>query len=218
MKSLESIRFNLVCQRRKAIISQPPAYIYKSDCIYVPMSLFHARTARPISTKFCTDLPTNSEKVLKTSVTHQLYPWTQGYPTLQNQNGSLEKKLCFTKNVQMGDVCSSNFSRAAPGPGWLVFYIYRRSDCLYWCTYMYPFHAQTARPISTKFCTDLPANSGKVLNTSVTPPTWPPGPQGTPNSKTWSLEKKLCFTQNVQMGDVSSSNFSRAAPGPGWLV
>jgi len=36
---------------------------------------------------------------------------------------------------------------------------------------MSPFHAQTTRPITTKFCTDLATNSGKVLNTSMTPPT-----------------------------------------------
>jgi len=33
------------------------------------------------------------------------------------------------------------------------------------------FHAQTAGPISTKFSTDLHTISGKVLNTSITPPT-----------------------------------------------
>jgi len=84
-----------------------------------------------------------------------------------------------------------------------------KSDCLYLPFYvpMSPFFARTAGPISTKFCTDLPANSGKVLNTSMTPPTQPlhpqspqpmnprvpnpwtpgyptPGPPGTPNSKT----------------------------------
>jgi len=49
---------------------------------------------------------------------------------------------------------------------------------LYICSYlpMYPFHARTAGPISTKFCTDLPANSGKVHNTSMTPPTQPLDP------------------------------------------
>jgi len=41
---------------------------------------------------------------------------TPGHPKLQNLNRSWEKKPCFTKNVQMGQVSSSNFSRAAPGP------------------------------------------------------------------------------------------------------
>jgi len=39
-------------------------YIYKTDCLYVPMSLFHTQTARPISSKFCTDLHTDLGKVL----------------------------------------------------------------------------------------------------------------------------------------------------------
>jgi len=38
------------------------------------------------------------------------------------------------------------------------------------------FHMQTDVPISTKFCTDLHTISGKVLNTSLTPPSWPPYP------------------------------------------
>jgi len=43
---------------------------------------------------------------------------------------------------------------------------------------MYPFHAQTAGPIPTKFCTErIPTNSGKVLNTTMTPPTRPLDPE-----------------------------------------
>jgi len=41
------------------------------------------------------------------------------------------------------------------------------------------FHARTAQPISTKFCTDLDTNSGRVLNTSMAPPTRPPDPRAT---------------------------------------
>jgi len=45
------------------------------------------------------------------------------------------------------------------------------------CTHLYvavfPFYAVL---ISTKFCTDLPTNSGKVLNTSMTPSTQLPDP------------------------------------------
>jgi len=47
------------------------------------------------------------------------------------------------------------------------------------CTYVIPlspFHARTAGQISAKFCTDLTTNSGKVLNTSMTPPTLPLDP------------------------------------------
>jgi len=130
-------------------------YIYKTDCNYVPMSLFHARTARPISTKFCTDLPTNPGMVLSTSMTPPTLPLDPGVPQTPK------------------DVSSSNFSGAAPGPGWLVIYIYK-SECLY--LPMSPFHARTARPISIKFCMDLPTNSGKVLNTSMTLPIQPLDP------------------------------------------
>jgi len=59
---------------------------------------------------------------------------------------------------------------------------------------MSPFHAQTAGPISTKFCTDLPANSGKALNTSMTPPIQPldSGVPQTPKPKRVTGEKTLC--------------------------
>jgi len=67
------------------------------------------------------------------------------------------------------------------------------------CTYvlMSPFHARNARPISTKFCTDLPTNSWKVLNTSMTPPTRPLDPRvpETPKSKWVTGEKTLCYGQ-----------------------
>jgi len=65
---------------------------------------------------------------------------------------------------------------------------------------MSPFHARTARPISTKFCTDLPTNSGKVLNTTMTPPTRPPDPgvPQTPKPKWVTGEKTLC---NVKCPD-----------------
>jgi len=89
----------------------------------------------------------------------------------------MEKKLCFTKNVQMGDFISINFCWAVSGPGWLV---YIKHAVL---ISMSLFHEQTAIPISTKFFSDLHTNSGKVLNTRMTLPTQPPDP-GTPNSKT----------------------------------
>jgi len=140
---------------------------------------FHARTARPISTKFCTDLPTNSGKVLSTSITPTTRPLDPGVPQTL-------KPLCNVKCP--GHVSSSNFSRAAPGPGWLVcIYIYKR-DCS-----MSLFHKRTAWPISTKFCTDLHTNSGKVLNTSLTLPTLHPDPGllKTPKPKQITGEKTL---------------------------
>jgi len=64
---------------------------------------------------------------------------------------------------------------------------------------MSPFHAQAAWPIFTKFCTDLHTNSGKVLNTSMTPPTGPldPVPQ-TLKPKRVTGEKTFC---NVKCPD-----------------
>jgi len=67
------------------------------------------------------------------------------------------------------------FSRAAPGPRWLVSLYIKET------VPMSPFHVRTDGPISTKFCTDLHTNLGKVLNTIMIPTS---GPQGTPNSKT----------------------------------
>jgi len=43
--------------------------------------------------------------------------WRLGYPV---PGVPQTPKLCFTKNVQVGDLISLNFFRAAPGPSWLV--------------------------------------------------------------------------------------------------
>jgi len=88
-------------------------YLKQAVPYYLPMYV-PAQTAGPISTKFCTDLLTNSGKLLNTTMTPQPDPLTPGYPKLQNLSRSQEKKLCFTKNVQMGDFSSLNFSLAAP--------------------------------------------------------------------------------------------------------
>jgi len=90
-------------------------YIKVTVCSYVPFSRPNCRTNLH---QILHSPPTNSGKVLITSMTAPT--WTPGYPKLQNPNKSRERKLCVTQNVQMGDVSSSNFSRAAPGPGWLV--------------------------------------------------------------------------------------------------
>jgi len=92
-------------------------YIKVTGCNHVPMSLFHKRTARPISTKFCTDLPTNPGMVLSTSMTASTRPPDPRVPQTPKY------------------VSSSNFSRAAPGPGWLVCYILcdvRKIDFYLW--------------------------------------------------------------------------------------
>jgi len=73
------------------------------------------------------------------------------------------------------------------------------TNCL--CTYlptdvsMSLFHAQTARPISTKFCTDLHTDAGKVLITSMTPPT-PRVPQS-PKPKQISGEKTFLYKKCI---------------------
>jgi len=78
---------------------------------------------------------------------------------------------------------------------WLCLHIQKR---LYLT--MFAFHLRTAGPISTKLCTDLPTNLGKVLNTSMIPPTWPldSGIPKTPNPKWVTGEKTLC---NVKCPD-----------------
>jgi len=69
---------------------------------------------------------------------------------------------------------------------------------------MFPYHARTARPISTKFYTDLPANSGKVLNTCMTPPTQPLDPRvpQTPKPEWRETGEKTLFNVNVQTGTL----------------
>jgi len=72
--------------------------MYKTDCLYLPMyvpvSLFHVQMAVPISTKFCTDLHTNSGKVLniKYDPTNPI-PNPGGIPIAQNLSRSWEKNF-----------------------------------------------------------------------------------------------------------------------------
>jgi len=119
-----------------------------------------------------------------TSFSHEFWlnilPGNESWPGLQGTNKVFISALPIEMTVlaMMTDLPPhiSSFQNKS-------IYIYK-SDCLYLCTYvpmylciyvpMSPFHARTARPISTKVCTDLPTNSGKVLNTIMTPPTQPP--------------------------------------------
>jgi len=89
---------------------------------------------------------------------------------------------------------------------------------LYLCTYLCPFHEGTARLISTKFCTDLPTNSGKVFNTSMTPQTRALDPGQTPKPKWVMVEKTLCNVKCPDGYPFAVQLISRAAPGPGWPV
>jgi len=70
----------------------------------------------------------------------------------------------------------------------LCIYIYKRGPlylCIYLCTIV-PLSQANRQTNLPKFCTDLHTNSGKVLNTSMTPPTKPLWPQSTSNSNTWA--------------------------------
>jgi len=105
----------------------------------------------------------------------------------------------------MGDFLSLNF---CPMQCWSPFglYIYKR---LCPCTYLPVslFYTQTAKPISTKFCTDLHTNSGKVPNTSLTPPTWTPDP-GVPQNPKPFWWYHLCKTFLSQQNNISLFTFS----------
>jgi len=131
---------------------------------------FHARTAQPISTKFCTDLTANSGKVLGTSITPPTRPLDPRVPQTQ-------KPLC---NVTCPDG-RFNFTKFFPGSARarLASLSIHKNISIQKRLFvpMSLFHAQPAQPISTKFCTDLNTNSGKVLNTCMTPPTQPPNPR-----------------------------------------
>jgi len=79
-------------------VTQKSIYIKVTICTYVPMSLFHAQTAKPISTKFCSDLPTNSGKVLNTSMTPLTLPLDPRLPqTPKPKWVTGEKTLCNGK-------------------------------------------------------------------------------------------------------------------------
>jgi len=152
------------------------------------MSPFHTWTALPISTKFCTNLHTNSGKVLNTIITSPTQPLDPGVSqTPEPKWVTGEKTLC---NVKCPDGWRKliKFLPGSAGPGWLI-YIYKCETV--WP--MSPFHARAARSISTKFCTNLPTSSGKVLNTSITSPIQPldPGVPQTPKPKWVTGEKTL---------------------------
>jgi len=93
-------------------------YAYKTDCLYL---------CPPFTWKLPDQSPPNFEQTSTLTRRRFLTPptrppdsWVTQTPKPQQITG---KKLCFTKNVQMGDLISLNFSRATPGPGWLVYNI-----------------------------------------------------------------------------------------------
>jgi len=87
----------------------------------------------------------------------------------------------------------------------------KQTVCTYLCTCV-PLSLANCRTNLRQICTDLHTNSGKVLKTSLTPPTQPPDPgvPQTPKPKQ-NTREKLYFTKNALY-------FSRTAPDPGWLV
>jgi len=151
--------------------------------------------------KFCTDLPTNSGKALNTSMTRcQPDPQTPRYPYL---NWSLEKKLCFTKNVQMGDVSSSNFSQASPGPGWLVYI--KQTFCMCLCP---SFKHKPLNQSPPNFAQTSTPTWGGFLK-QVSPGQPDPLTPGYP--KLQNLEKNFALQKCIKF-------FPRTPLGPGWLV
>jgi len=64
--------------------------------LFVPMSLFHARTAGPISPNFVQTTTPTKERFLTQVWPRQLNTLTPGNPKLQNLSRLQEKKLCFT--------------------------------------------------------------------------------------------------------------------------
>jgi len=105
----------------------------------------------------------------------------------------------------MGNLISLNFSRAVSGPCRL--YVKQLFVTKYLIVSL--FHMRAAVPISTKFCTYLYTNSGKVLHTSMTLPTRPPNP-GLPKTP-----KLLEITGEKTLLNKKCMKFF---PGPGWLV
>jgi len=71
---------------------------------------------------------------------------------------------------------------------YVYLYLYKR-DCLYQSTYV-PLSQANCRTNPPKFCTDLPTNSGKVPNTSMTPLMQPPE---TPKPKQITWEKTFFY-------------------------
>jgi len=82
-------------------------YIYKTDCLYLPLkgpvSLFHTRTTWPISNKFHTDLHTNSQKFLKTSMIPPTHPPDPSVPQTPKpkQITSGEKALLYKNALNL---------------------------------------------------------------------------------------------------------------------
>jgi len=105
---------------------------------------------------------------------------------------------CFNANFEPVHPWSQFYHGQFRDPYGLSIYIYK-SDCLYLCP-------RTAGPISTKFCTDLPTNSGKVLNTSMTLPTQPPDPgvPQTPKPQQITGEKTLPYKKCIKFFPLSA--------------
>jgi len=75
--------------------------IYKTVSTYVLMSLFHKRTAKPISTKFCTGLQTYSVKV-NTTMNPQTQPPDPGVPQTPKPKQIIGQKTLLCKKCPDG--------------------------------------------------------------------------------------------------------------------
>jgi len=122
ISSSEFIHVNtFMIQNRPSYNRSLSIYIYKckTDCMYVPVSLFHA-TNRWINLHQI--LYRHPHRSTQGRFSTQVWPCqpnpqTPGYPKLNYLISSPEKKLCSAKMSKW----VTYFSRAALAPSWLVF-------------------------------------------------------------------------------------------------
>jgi len=89
-------------------------YLYKTDFLYLCLYL----TSKPPNQS----PPNFTQTSPPTQWRFLTQVWPPDFRVQQTLSRSREKKHCFTKNVQKGDLISLNFSQAVPGPSWLVSY------------------------------------------------------------------------------------------------
>jgi len=99
-------------------------YIYKRDCLYLCPSFTREPPYQSPPNFAQTSTPTQG-RILTQVWPRQPKPPDPGVPQTPKPKQIMGEKLCFTKSIQMGDLVSFKFSRAVPGPGWLVINISR---------------------------------------------------------------------------------------------
>jgi len=144
-------------------------YIYKRDCLYLCPS-FTPEPPDQSPPNFAQTSPPTQGGFLAHAWPHQPDPPDPRVPQTPK------------------DVSSSNLSRAAPGPGWLV-YIYK-TDCLYLCPLFTPEPPDQSPP---NFAQTSPPTWGRFLTQAwpCQPNPWTPGYPKLLNPN-GSRERKLC--------------------------